>query len=212
MGTPPDDGSTGLVLVVLLLALLAAAVPFAVACSRDVIVSGDVHAVLLTVGAVAVLTPSDDTTALLVVDVVVGSAIPCCGLAILRGLDGGVFVPCCSFVDVMLYLLIDACFYGMTKPIYESITRKMTPISRLYCSPLYNSNYYEEKLATLHLITSPPPAMQFLLNLISYFTSQKYRIEVDNKYPILSSSRESPRVNFIIRSFTLIIFRDKICV
>ena len=43
---------------------------------RDVIVSGEVHAVLLTVGAVAVLTPSDDTAAL-AVDVVVGSAIPC---------------------------------------------------------------------------------------------------------------------------------------
>jgi len=80
VGTPPDDGSAGLVallIVVLLLALLAAAVPFAVACSRDVIVSGDVHAVLLTVGAVDVLTPSDDTTALADDDVVVGSAIPC---------------------------------------------------------------------------------------------------------------------------------------
>ena len=109
MGTPPDDDAglvTLLLLVVLLLALLAAAVPCK-ACSRDVIVSGEVHAVLLTVGAVAVLTPSDDT-ALLAVDVV-GSAIPCCGLAILRGLDGGVFVPC-SLVDVMLYLLMMLSF------------------------------------------------------------------------------------------------------
>ena len=77
MGTPPDVGAglALLLLIVLLLALLAAAVPFAVACSRDVIVSGEVHAVLLTVGAVAVLTPSDTAAALLAVDdVVVGSS------------------------------------------------------------------------------------------------------------------------------------------
>jgi len=112
VGTPPDDGAgfVALLLIVLLLALLAVAVPFAVA-SNDVIVSGEVHAVLLTVGAVAVLTPSDDTTALAVDVDVVGSAIPCCGLAILRGLDGGVFMPC-SVVNVMLYLLIVVFFMG----------------------------------------------------------------------------------------------------